>query len=86
MSNMCDVIQVSPTYRHYDKVTHSHGVIDPTISGLKSEVTKLVFVGRDDIARRIEDAFLDARQQPTLLHSASSQYIRMRSNNTYSLF
>jgi hypothetical protein len=35
MSNMCEALQVSPTYRHYDKVIRCHGVIDPTIGSLK---------------------------------------------------
>jgi hypothetical protein len=35
MSKMHEVIQVSPTYRHYKKVISSHGVIDPTICRLK---------------------------------------------------
>jgi hypothetical protein len=35
MNKMPGVIQVSPAYRHYEKVIRSHGVIDPTIGHLK---------------------------------------------------
>lgn len=35
MTKVSDVIQVSPDYRHYDKVVRSHGVIDSTIDRLK---------------------------------------------------
>ena len=35
MNKVSEVIQVSPAYRHYDKVIRSYGVIDPTIGRLK---------------------------------------------------
>ncbi len=35
MSKTPTVIQVSPAYSHYEKVIHSHGVIDPTMGHLK---------------------------------------------------
>jgi hypothetical protein len=35
MNKMHEAQQVSPTYRHYEKVIRSHGVIDPTIGCLK---------------------------------------------------
>lgn len=35
MNKMPEILQVSPKYRHYDKVIHSHGVIAPAIGRLK---------------------------------------------------
>ncbi|WP_298360656.1 hypothetical protein [uncultured Litoreibacter sp.] len=35
MNQLPETLQVSPTYRHYEKIIRGHGVIDPTTSRLK---------------------------------------------------
>ena len=36
MNKVSEILQVSPAYRHYEKVIRCHGVIDPTNDRLKS--------------------------------------------------
>ena len=69
MNKMPEVIQVSPTYSHYEKVIRGHGFIDPTIGRLKwydiNPSDQPIEQEIRDIARRFVSRKLEADGGPS---------------------
>ncbi len=71
MSKMPEVIQVSPSYRHYEKTIYGKGVVQPTKNRLKwYEIAR----GRQPIEQTIRDLSQDfLARQTTLVGIPSAQ-------------
>ncbi|MGB0907399.1 MAG: hypothetical protein ACPGVT_07890 [Maricaulaceae bacterium] len=72
MRKISEVKQVSPSYRHYEKKIHSHGVIDPAQSRLKwYDISR----GKDPIEKTVRDRAQDflARQTALTGHPSTQE-------------